>query len=227
MTDNIVNKNDFIEIRYTGKANGIVFDSNIEEDLKKLDLKVKPRKIIIIVGQEMTIKGLDNAIENKEVGKEYEITLKPKDAFGERDRNLIKTIPLNEFTQQNFNPKPGMVLTLDNMLVKIIAVSGARVVTDFNNPLAGKEIHYKFIIIRKVTEEKEKAEALLEYFFKFIPEFKIEKDKIILKGPRGLEKLIKTHAKKFKELLGKEIILEEKSQASELEKKLGQKNTEN
>src|SRR3990167_7188476 len=114
MTDNIVNKNDFIEIRYTGKANGIVFDSNIEEDLKKLDLKVKPRKIIIIVGQEMTIKGLDNAIENKEVGKEYEITLKPKDAFGERDRNLIKTIPLNEFTQQNFNPKPGMVLTLDN-----------------------------------------------------------------------------------------------------------------
>ncbi len=220
MADNMVNKNDFVEIKYTGKANGVVFDTNIKEDLKKLDSEAKPRKIIIIAGQEMIIKGLDNAIENKEIGKEYEITLKPKDAFGERDRNLIRTIPLNEFTQQNFNPKPGMVLTLDNMLVKIIAVSGARVVTDFNNPLAGKEIHYKFIIIRKVVEEKEKAEALLEYFFKFIPEFKIEKDKIILKGSRELEKLIKTYAEKFKEFLGKDLVLEEKNQASELEKKL-------
>jgi len=27
-------KNDFVELKYTGYANGIIFDSNIEEDLK-------------------------------------------------------------------------------------------------------------------------------------------------------------------------------------------------
>jgi len=207
-----VKKNEFIEIKYTGKANGIIFDSNIEEDLKKLNPDFKPQKTIIPVGHEMVVKGLDNALQGKEIGKEYEITLKPKEAFGERNRDLIKTIPLRAFVEQNFNPKPGMVVTLDNMLVKIIAVSGARVVTDFNNPLAGKEISYKFTIIRKTEDEKEKVAALFEFFFKFVPEFEI-KDSIIIKGPRNLEILVKTYSSKFNEILGKELKFEEKMQA--------------
>lgn len=217
MTETI-NKNDFIEIKYTGYANGSIFDSNIEEDIKKINPNAKPNKTIIAVGHEMVIKGFDKAFEGKEIGKEYEISLKPKEAFGERNRDLIKTIPLKAFTEQKFSPRPGMVLTLDNMLVKIITVSGARVVTDFNNSLAGKEIKYKFTISRKVTEEKEKAEALLEFFFKFTPEFEI-KDKIIIKGPKQMEIFVKTFNPKFKELLGKDLEFEEKK-AESLEKKI-------
>ena len=29
-------KHDFVEIKFTGKANNEIFDSNIEEDLKKI-----------------------------------------------------------------------------------------------------------------------------------------------------------------------------------------------
>ena len=47
---NVVQRNDFIEIKYTGYANGVIFDSNIEEDLKKLDKKAKPYKIVVIFG---------------------------------------------------------------------------------------------------------------------------------------------------------------------------------
>ncbi len=220
-----VKKDEFIEIKYTGKANGIIFDSNIEEDLKKLNPDFKPQKTIISVGHEMVVKGLDNILQGKEIGKEYEITLKPKEAFGERDRNLIKTIPLKAFVEQNFNPKPGMVITLDNVLVKIIAVSGARVVTDFNSPLAGKEINYKFIIIRKIEDEKEKVTTLFEFFFKFIPEFEIKED-IVLKGQKNLEVFIKIYSKKFKEILGKELKFEEKIQGG-LENKFDEKKNNN
>ena len=47
--NSILNKKDFIEIKYTGKANNVIFDSNIEEDLKQLDPKAKPQKTIIAI----------------------------------------------------------------------------------------------------------------------------------------------------------------------------------
>ena len=208
MDQDKINKNDFIEIKYTGYANNEIFDSNIEEDLKKLNPNSKPDKTIIAVGQEMVVKGLDDAFTGKEIGKEYTIKLSSKEAFGERKRDLIKTIPLKAFTEKKVSPYPGLVLTLDDLLVKIIAVSGARVITDFNNPLAGKEISYKFTIIRKVTEEKEKAEALFLVLFKFMPQYEI-KENIIIKGPKALEILVKVYSEKFKELLGKPLALEE------------------
>ncbi len=208
--ENTVHKNDFIEIKYTGYANGEVFDSNIEEDMKKLAPNAKPHKTIIVVSQEMVIKGFDNALLGKEIGKAYEIKLAPKEAFGERNRELIKTIPLKAFTEKDFTPKPGMIITLDNIMTKIIAVSGARVIADFNNPLAGKEISYKFTIIRKVNDEKEKTNALFEFFFKFIPEYEIN-EKIKIKGKKELEIFINVFNNKFKELLGKELVFEEKT----------------
>jgi len=54
-----------------------------------------------------------------------------------------------------------MSLAMDNSLARVIAVSGARVTTDFNHPLAGRNIYYKFKIVRKITDEKEKCKCIL------------------------------------------------------------------
>jgi|SRR3989344_3050038 len=203
-----IKKKDFIELKFTGYANNEIFDTNIESDLKTLNQKLAPKKTIVAVGEEMVVSGLDKALEEKEIGKEYEINLSRKEAFGDRKRDLIKTIPLKIFTEKKIYPAPGMVLNLDNMMAKIIAVSGARVVTDFNNPLAGKEIKYKFTAIRKVEDEKEKVEALFDLFLRFIPEYEI-KDKIVIKGPKGFDIFVKSFNDKFKELIGKELQFEE------------------
>ena len=211
MEKEITKKKDFIELKYTGYANGEAFDSNIEEDLKKISEKSKPVKTIVAIGEGMVVKGLDKQLEGKEIGKEYRVNIDRKDAFGERKRELIKTIPLKSFIEKKVNPRPGMVLVLDNYLVKIIAVSGARVITDFNNPLAGKNISYKFIIVRKVKDDREKAEAIFETVFKFVPEFEV-KDKIIVKGPKALEGFVKEASSGFKEIMGKELSFEEKKE---------------
>lgn len=204
-----VNKDEFIALRFTGYANGEMFDSNMKEDAKKLGVKEEPKEAIIVVGQKMVVPGLDNALEGKEVGKEYEVEISVEDGFGERKREYVKTIPLKIFSERKIYPSPGMMLTLDDMLVKIIAVSGARVITDFNNPLAGKVLKYKFVITRKVIDENEKVRALCEMMFRFVPEFRIE-DKIIMKGPKALEIYIKASAERFKQLIGKELVFEEK-----------------
>jgi len=213
-----IQRNDFVELKYTGYTNNQVFDSNVEEDLKTLNPNEKPRETVICVGQRMVIEGLDNAIEGKELNKDYELEIKPKEAFGERDRNLVKTIPLNIFLEKRIDPRPGMVLMMDNSVVKVITVSGARVITDFNNPLAGKTVKYKFKIIKKVGDEKEKCKALFEYFFRFVPEFEI-KEKIIVRGKKEIGFLVQAFSEKFKEILGKDIIFEEVKEDSKKEHK--------
>ena len=218
MINEVVKKGDFIEIKYTGYKNGEVFDSNIEEDIKKLDKNLKVNKFVIVVGEGMVIGGLDKAFEGKNIGREYEISLSPKEGFGDRNRELIKTIPLSMFKEKNVDPRPGMMFNLDNTMARIIAVSGARVITDFNNPLAGKNIVYKFIIIKKVEDEKDKIETLFEFFFKTIPDFEI-KDKIIVKGAKGMEVFVDAFKDKFKELMGKELAFELKEEKAKPEDK--------
>tara|TARA_Y100000310_G_scaffold317241_1_gene369886 strand:+ start:3202 stop:3915 length:714 start_codon:yes stop_codon:yes gene_type:complete len=210
-----VKKNDFVELKYTGYSDGRIFDSNIAEDLKELDEKAEVKKVILCVGNKMVVPGLDKALEGKEVGKEYSVEIEAKDAFGPRKRELVKTIPLASFAEKKVNPQPGMVLALDNTLAKIVAVSGARVVTDFNNPLAGRDLKYKFTISRKVTDDKEKSETILELLFRFIPENEIKDKKVVVKLPKGLDMYVKSIGKKFKELTGLELVYEEKVEAAD------------
>lgn len=202
-------KGDFVEIKFSGYGNGELFDSNIEDDLKKLHPKAKPEKLIVIIGEGMVVSGLDKALENKEMNKEYEVSFSHKEGFGERNRSLIRVIPLAQFTAQKVNPYPGLVLALDNQVVKIIAVSGARVTTDFNNPLAGKALRYKFIISRKVEDEKEQTETVFRLLFGFLPEFEIKPSAIAVKFPKGLESFIEPYKEKFKKLLGKDLEFKE------------------
>jgi len=215
-------KNDFVELKYTGFANGQIFDSNIEEDLKKINEKAKVKETVIIVGQGMVVPGLDKTLEGKEIGKEYDVILSVKEGFGERIRELVKTIPLRVFTEKNVDPRPGMVLALDNALAKIIAVSGARVVTDFNNPLAGKELRYKFKIVKKIENEEEKCKITFELLFRFVPKFEIKDNEVIAHGPKQLEIFINALKDKFKEIIGKDLKFE-LEEAKKEEKKTDKK----
>jgi FKBP-type peptidyl-prolyl cis-trans isomerase SlyD len=199
---------DFVEINFSGYSNGKVFDSNIEEDLKKLNPEAKPEPLTVVIGQNMVIPGLDKALKEKEVGKEYEIEVKANDAFGERKRELVKIIPVKIFLEKNINPYPGLVLAMDQSLVKIIAVSGGRVTADFNNPLAGKDLKYKFKILRIVTDEREKADCLFKQSLRFIPEYSISDNLITVKGPKNFQVFITAAGKMFNELIGKELKLE-------------------
>lgn len=208
----IVQKNDFVALRYSGYANGVLFDSNEEEHIKKLHPDAKAEELMIAVGKGMVVAGLDKTLEGKEIGKQYEVTFSASEGFGERRTELVKTIPLRVFSEKGIQPYAGQSLLMDNVTARVITVSGARVITDFNNPLAGKEMRYAFVITRKVTDEKEKAEALFKASFKFVPHYEIEKEAIVVRGPAVLEEYAKAYGLLFKELLGKELVfvLEEK-----------------
>ncbi len=210
-------KNDFIEIEFTGKIKGgEVFDSNVPEELKKLNPNQKARPFIFPLGQEMFLKGIEQFLIGKEVGS-YEIELSPKDAFGFRDPAMIQMIPMKVFIEHKINPIPGSVLTFDNKFGKVLTVSGGRVMIDFNGPLAGKDVIYTVKVSRKVEDLNEKIKALIEFLFRRDFKYDVQEKKLILTVDKGFKAFAELFKDKFKEMLDLELEVQE-SESSNNEK---------
>jgi FKBP-type peptidyl-prolyl cis-trans isomerase SlyD len=160
----------------------------------------------------MVLQGFDDVLAGKEVGKEYTVDLPANKAFGERNSSMVKIIPLKLFQSKGIMPYPGLSLNMDGLIARISAVSGGRVITDFNNPLAGKDVVYTFKVKRAVAEDKEKLSCLVEVYFreeaeKAIKSIEGKKAKIKLSN-KAPKKALDTFTQKAKELLGMEVNIE-------------------
>lgn len=218
----VFEKKDFIEIEFTGRVkNGGVFDSNIREDLKNTDLDIEPKPFIFSLGEGMFLKGVENFLIGKDVGK-YEIELPPEKAFGVRDGKLIRTVPSNTFKQRKLNPIPGVMFNFDGRVAKVLSVSGGRITMDFNNPIAGKTVIYNINVLRKVDDINEKTKAFIDFLFRKDFKFKIDNKKLILEAEKDLANIIMAFKDKFKEILGLELEIKEiGKKAKEVEKSTG------
>lgn len=202
-------KNDFIEIEFTGRMKGgEVFDSNVSEELKKLNSNQIAKPFIFSLGQDMFLKGAEEFLLGKDIG-EYDIDLKPEKAFGLRNPSLIQMIPLKVFIEHRINPIPGTVLNFDNKLGKVLTVSGGRIMVDFNNPLAGKEVVYHINILRKVDDINEKIKALNDFLFRKDFNYEIKEKKLFLSVDKGFKKFVELFKDKFKEMLNLDLEVNE------------------
>lgn len=212
-----IKKNDFVEIEFTARVKeGEIFDTNIKADAEKAGFESKDIKpYILCVGKEMVLKALDQELEGKEIGKNYSIELQPEQAFGKRNPEFVKMIPMNAFKEQNVMPQRGMQFNIDGQVVRIVSVSGGRVLVDFNNPLAGKVVNYDYKILRKVEDQKEQVDAVQEFIFKRKFDYTIKDKEIIFKVPDKMDKFVEMVSKAFEDILGlkakAEVIVEEKN----------------
>jgi len=189
-----VKKGQFLEIEYTGliKGSDIVFDrSNIEDK----------KGVIICLGGNSLLPGLETKLEDKEVNKEYNLDLNLDEAFGKKDPKLIKIIQTKVFISKKINPIPGLQVNVDGALATIRSVSGGRCVVDFNHPLAGRNLTYNIKIIRIINDNKEKVESILNLDFPFIKDFNLENENLTLFFEKFDNKIKELIIKRFKELL--------------------------
>jgi FKBP-type peptidyl-prolyl cis-trans isomerase 2 len=159
------NDGDFVQIEYTGRtADGKVFDTTDEESGKKAGLPGEDRQYgpqLIIIGKAQVIPGIEQAVRGMKEGEEKELTLPPEKAFGLRNKDLIRIMPLSEFRKQRVNPVPGLVLSMDDHMATVRSVESGRVLVDFNHPLAGEQVSYRLKFARLLKTADEKANALL------------------------------------------------------------------
>lgn len=159
-------KGDFLLIEYTAKVKetGEVFDTTVEEVAKKERL-YKEGEIyepkLAVVGEGWVLKSLDDALPNLKLNKTETIEIPPDKAFGPRDPEKLKMVPLRRLRDKGITPQIGMHIEYEKKPATIRTVGAGRVTLDFNPPLAGKTLVYEVRAKKKLETPQGKINALI------------------------------------------------------------------
>ena len=177
-------KNDIIYVDYELwiKEDDQLVETTKEELAKEKDIhepseKYGPRAIILGRGQ--VFPAFEEALMKAKVGKEQEIEIPPEDAFGKRDANLVQLLPMSRIIRMGITPDVGKEIEIDGKKGTITFVSASRVRVDFNHPLSGKTLVYKFVVTEKVKDTKKKIEAIFNAYYGKGEEFKVQTGKTL------------------------------------------------
>jgi peptidylprolyl isomerase len=161
-----IKESDFIIVDYTGKVKetGEVFDTTSEETAKENKL-YKEGEIyesrLVVVGEGWVLKALDEALSTFKLKKKESVEIPPEKAFGQRDPEKVKLVPLRRLAARGITPKMGAQIEYDKRLATVRTVGSGRVTLDFNPPLAGKTLVYEVTVKKKLKMDKEKISALI------------------------------------------------------------------
>jgi peptidylprolyl isomerase len=136
-----VKKGDTVKVEYEGKLDdGTVFDSS----------KKHGQPLEFEAGAGKVIPGFDNAVIGMEEGEEKTVKIDVKDAYGERNDQLVKEVPRTQMPEGDI--KEGMMLGVglpngQQVPATISKVEAETVTLDLNHPLAGKNLTFEIKVI--------------------------------------------------------------------------------
>ena len=161
-----IQKSDFIIVDYTGKVKetGDVFDTTSEETAKENKLYkegdlYEPR--LVVAGEGWLLKSLDEALLTFKLKKKETVEIPPEKAFGNRDPEKVKLVPIRRLAARGLNPRMGEQIEYDKRLATVRTIGSGRVTLDFNPPLAGKTLVYEVTVNKKLKTAEEKISALI------------------------------------------------------------------
>ena len=128
-----------VKVHYTGTiSDGTVFDSS--EGKEPLEFTI---------GENRVIAGFENGIKEMKLNEEKTIKIPAKEAYGEREEELVTKVPKDKF--------PPEIQVGGQLLLKgpegqripaaIKEIKDNEVIIDLNHPLAGKELNFKVKVV--------------------------------------------------------------------------------
>ncbi|WP_283129922.1 peptidylprolyl isomerase [Enterovibrio norvegicus] len=129
------------------------------EDGILVDESTKASPLQYLQGHNNLIVGLENAIEGREAGDVFEVTVAPEDAYGEYLDAMVQRVPADVF-QGVDEITVGMRFLADTdqgpIPVEVTEVDGDEVVVDGNHMLAGQTLTFNVEVVelRAATEEE-------------------------------------------------------------------------
>ncbi len=115
--------------------------------------------LLYLHGHQNMLPAIEQALEGKSKGDTLELTLAPKDAYGERRDDAIQSVQVKHL-QGAKKWQPGMMAVVQTehgpRQVKIVKVGMFKADVDTNHPLAGKTLKFNFEIldVRAASEEE-------------------------------------------------------------------------
>ena len=130
-----------VKIEYTGTfEDGTLFDSTDEQGAP-LEFQI---------GANQVIEGFEKAIATMELNEEKEITLKPEEAYGERQEDMVRDIPKENMPAEELKEGMTLMATLPTGMqvpVTVVGITDEHVKMDLNHPLAGKTLNFKLKVV--------------------------------------------------------------------------------
>ena len=105
------------------------------------------------------IPGLEKAMSGKAAGDQFEVTVEPAEAYGERNESGFQRVPAKHFGEGR-RLQPGQLVTLNTQQgprqVTVVKVGRFNVDVDTNHPLAGQSLTLDVEVtdVREATDEE-------------------------------------------------------------------------
>ncbi|WP_104745150.1 FKBP-type peptidyl-prolyl cis-trans isomerase [Helicobacter acinonychis] len=124
-----------------------------------LDSNIAKEPLEFIIGTHQVIAGLEKAVLKAQIGEWEEVVVTPGEAYGVYESGYLQEVPREQF--EGIELEKGMSVfgqTEDNQTIQatIKDFSGTHVMVDYNHPLAGKTLAFRFKVLgfREVSEEE-------------------------------------------------------------------------
>jgi len=159
-----IKDNEFIKLDFDLYANDKLVQTTEEKKGKEAGLNIeKYGPQTIIVGKGFVLKALDeDIVKNTQIGETGILELKPKEAYGMKNKKLIKVLPKSAFDEHKMRPVVGVVYDFNGTYGTVKSIVGGRVMVDFNNPLSGKNIRIEYKVLSKVNDIDKKILNVFE-----------------------------------------------------------------
>ena len=111
--------------------------------------------LTFLVGHKGMIPGFEREVMGAGVGDTRSFTLEPEDAYGMPSEDNVAEVPRVQFPQE-MPLDLGMMLMSDGGPFRIVAITDDTVRCDFNNPMAGKTLHFEVEVmdVRAATPDE-------------------------------------------------------------------------
>lgn len=126
---------------------------------KVLDSSEDTGPLAYLHGNDNIIVGLEKALEGKNEGDAFKVTVKAAEAYGDRDEGLVVNVPRDRF-QGVSSIEPGMQFEAEtaegSRLVTVTKVTDSMVTVDANHTLAGIDLTFdvSVVAIRAASAEE-------------------------------------------------------------------------
>jgi len=147
-----ITKHTVSELEYTlTNSNGMLLDTTKDRE-----------PILYLHGVGALIKGLEEALEGKEIGDKFQTNVVAKEAYGEFHDEMVYVVPKANFQGESEEDqlREGMQVQVDTnngvTVALVTKIDGDDVTLDLNHPLAGMDLSFAVEVksIRQATNEE-------------------------------------------------------------------------
>ena len=119
------------------------------EDGTELDTSRNGQPLAALLGSRFLISGLEEALQGKQAGDNFAVTIGPEKAYGERLDQLVQDVPLSMFNDLEVEVGMSFRATTDHGEQSVIVIDKTddQVTIDGNHPLAGITLSFEVDVI--------------------------------------------------------------------------------